>query len=371
MPSNLSFQGGYELEFAIDTKSELEAVRLLSKFFGERAKTNFKIAHFNRYGELLFVKYRFKKEDLSDIVYRAIGQCKKVLIISDQLSVIRAGKLLKICLPVEVLLKKLLTYVYPEIIKVLDGKMDKATRIKICKQINSLYFGKLLDILEYDMSVKKREELIFDNGKILSRIFEESANFVEFKEKMSKYTKPNIVWDQINSVLEKPVTYTKIQKELNSLRYLRNKAAHPQVILEKDLKDAKNNSHFILKTIGVVKNDYEKSLMKAMANLSKTIGGVANMFTIDLSGIIPKNAIDITPNFMKALSNLESVNTKSELISLVDKTDWSTINSEIFKISPDISKIINRFNYASMDDVINHMNKELKEEINGKTSNEN
>ena len=90
------------------------------------------------------------------------------------MSVERAAKLLKICIPVETALKRLLIYVWSEIVTVLKGKHDKKAKIEICTQINELYLGGLLKLLEVDLSPKKRENLFANNGKLLFEIMNNS-----------------------------------------------------------------------------------------------------------------------------------------------------------------------------------------------------
>lgn len=100
----------YELEFAIDTESELKALNILADVFGENIK-QIPLSEFAKRDSLVFITHRFTIEELSDDNYRKLLDKKTILIIKDELSVERAAKLLKICIPVETALKRLLIYV--------------------------------------------------------------------------------------------------------------------------------------------------------------------------------------------------------------------------------------------------------------------
>lgn len=107
---SLKAKDTYELEFAIDTESELKALNILADVFGENIK-QIPLSEFAKRDSLVFITHHFTIEELSDDNYRKLLGKKMILIIKDELSVERAAKLLKTCIPVETALKRLLIYV--------------------------------------------------------------------------------------------------------------------------------------------------------------------------------------------------------------------------------------------------------------------
>lgn len=141
---SLKTKDAYELEFAIDAESEPKALNILADVFGENIKQEIPFSEIAKRDSLVFITHSFTIEELSDDNYRKLLGKKTILIIKDELSVERAAKLLKICIPVETALKRLLIYVWSEMVTVLKGKHDKKTKIEICSQINRQYLGDLL-----------------------------------------------------------------------------------------------------------------------------------------------------------------------------------------------------------------------------------
>lgn len=183
----------YELEFAIDVENELKALDVLADVFGENIK-QIPLSEFAKRDSLVFITHHFTMEELSDENYRRLLENKKViLIIKDELSVERAAKLLKICIPVETALKRLLIYVWSEMVNVLKGKHDKKTKIEICSKINELYLGELLELLEKDLSSTKRENLFINKGKLLFEIMNNSEDLTDFKRRLTPYITPKTV----------------------------------------------------------------------------------------------------------------------------------------------------------------------------------
>lgn len=225
---NLGSKNRYELEFAIDSNSELKALSVLADVFGENIKQEITIPEFAKRDNLTFITHRFTKDELSDDNYRKLLKNKKtLLIIKDELSVERAAKLLEICIPVETALKRLLIYVWSEIVITLKGKHDKKTKIDICSKINELYLGKLLELLEEDLSSTKRESLFINDGNLLFGLLNSSEDFADFKRKLTPYTTPKTVWEQVNIILKNPTEYSHISGQLKKLKELREYGRTP------------------------------------------------------------------------------------------------------------------------------------------------
>lgn len=353
----------YELEFAINTSSEKEAIKTLSQVFGENIVNKINMKNITKYGDLFFVNYCFSENELSDKNYKNIEKNNNLLVLSDKLTIERAAKLIEYCHPVEIQLKKLLTYVYPSILGVFDGMTDKKSRIKLCKQISSWNLGDLLERLEFDLSIKERENLFLKDSHLLTAILKESNSFNEFKDLIMQKVKPNTVWDQVCVILENPINYMKIKEKLHTLRYLRNKAAHPQVILRSDLEIAAEYSKFILEHIKNVKNDYTKNLKNSLSNLAKTLSSA--MKQLNTPGV--QRVIDDYIRNMQLFSNkLNSIKVNDVISAALSNSnsryiDWLKIDSEMRKLNPEFKKTMEYCDKKDINTVINEMTKKLGE----------
>ena len=365
---SLKFKGGYELEFAIDLENEFRALKVLADVFGENIKREIKFPEVAKRDELVFITHRFTKDELSDDNYKKLLKNEKtLLIIKDELCVKRAAKLLEVCIPVETALKRLLIYIWSEISTVLDGKHDKKTKIEICSQINRLYLGDLLKLLEIDLSSKKREGLLVNNDNIFLKIVNESEDFADFKRRLAPYMTPKTVWEQVNIMLKKPTDYSFISGQLHELKRLRDKAAHHHTILLKDLNSAKKYSKHVLSRITNVRNDYYDELSKSIQAFTKTMSEVFKKSPLDtVSQIISES----TANLSSTSSMLNEVIAKITRASQVDlnkiiaQTNWNVINDEMRANGSEMKDILERFDKNGANDTIKEMKKEIDEEAN-------
>ena len=362
--AGLSFDGRHELELAIDAAGELEAINRLSRIFGKEITNEINRTNLSKHGDLFFIRCRFVSDQLSDENYKKLNKDDKILVLSDSLAIKRAAKLLEYCLPVEVQLKKLLAYVYPSILEVFDGKTDKKSRIKLCKQINSWNLGDLLDRLEFDISSKRREELFIKDGRLLATTLEMSKTFDDFKNVILPQIQPSTVWDQVCVVLENPVSYTSIKERLHSLRYLRNKAAHPQIILDSEVKAAKDNSKIVMGYIQNVKNNYGRELSESIKSLEELISKTTRFYTSSEMQEIMKKLSNSMPDFLKNMNKItESINSANPALAMKN-IDWLAIDSEMREADPEFKEIMERFEKKDTKTVIDDMKKELTEDLN-------
>lgn len=363
---SLKTKDAYELEFAIDAESEPKALNILADVFGENIKQEIPFSEIAKRDSLVFITHSFTIEELSDDNYRKLLGKKTILIIKDELSVERAAKLLKICIPVETALKRLLIYVWSEMVTVLKGKHDKKTKIEICSKINELYLGELLELLEEDLSSIKRGNLFTDDGKLLFEIINNSENFADFKQKLAPYVIPKTVWEQVNIMLKSPTEYSHISGQLSKLKELRDMAAHHHTILQKDLKDAEKYSEHILSIIGNVRNDYYEELSKSIQNFAKVLNeSLKNIstFTKTFSNAINSSITlkNVIPEIIEASQMKTSTNVLRETLK---KIDWSTINNEMRSNDPEMKNILERFDNNDVNSVIKEMQKEIDEGTN-------
>lgn len=362
---SLRFKGGYELEFAIDSENEFKALRVLAGVFGENIKREIKFPEVAKRDELVFIAHRFTKDELSDDNYKKLLKNKKtLLIIKDELCVKRAAKLLEICIPVETALKRLLIYVWSEILSTLDNKHDKKAKLDICSQINCLYLGDLLKLLEVDLSSKKREILLADNGKLLSEILNESEDFKDFKQKLILYTMPKTVWEQVNIMLKEPIDYSFISGQLHELKKLRDKAAHHHTILIKDLNNAKEYSKHILSRITNVRNDYYDELSKSIHAFTKTMSEAFKKFPSNaISQIISENMPNLSNTLSEAIAKMTEV-PKIDFSKIIEQINWDAINDEMRANDPKMKEILESFDKKGANDAIKEIQKEIGEGVN-------
>lgn len=343
MSTGPSSKSSYELELAIDVNNERDAINKLSQIFGPEITTEIDPAKFTKRSDLFFINHRFSNEQLSDENYMKLLKDSKMLVVSDRLSIKRASKLLEYCFPVEVQLKKLLTYVYPSIVEVFDGKTDRKSRIKLCKQINSWNLGDLLDRLEFDISSKRREEIFFKDGKALEDILNKSMTFDDFKKMITPQIRKNTVWDQVCVVLEKPVEYEVVKDDLHQLRYLRNKAAHPQVILASDLNIAKERAETVMRHISSdVKGDYRNELLKSIKSLEQMLSEVTRTYTSEIQKTMD-SCLHIPENVKKITEDIKAINPAIAIKNI----DWLALDSEMRRSNPEPKEATKQLDISS------------------------
>jgi len=365
-PVKLSFKNGYELELAIDAKNEVSAVKILSKFFGDRIMREVSFSEIGKYGDLFFIKHKFTEEELSDDIYKKILKDSRILIVSDALSLKRGSQIIKKCLTVEVFLKRLLTYVYPSILDALDGKPDKRKRVKICRQINSWYLKEILDRLEFDMTAKVREQLLVDNGAIIANALNDASDFIDFKKRMNDYVKPNTVWDQVNTILEKPIDYSEIKAQLHELSRLRNDAAHANTILKEDVLIATKYSKSVIKKIGAVKNDYNKALLESMSKMTETFSKFTKNITSELFKELNTNIGKMMSDAMNVAvssihQSLPQIYQPPNLAEILKRVDWVSLDSKLRNEDSEMKEILERFDDHPVGEVLDDMNDEITE----------
>lgn len=364
--AKLEFKGGYQLEFAIDSENEFKALNILAEIFGEKIKREIKFYGVAKRSGLVFISHRFAENELTDENYgKLLDHKDTLLIINDELSAKRAGELIQICIPVETLLKRLLIYVWSEIYAVLGMDKDEKVKIEICRQTYSLYLGKLVPLLEADLTTKNREQLFSDGGKNIINILEESKDFDDLKSKLMVFTKPHTVWEQISVMLRKPVPYSEFSKQLKRLKILRDKAAHPQVILAKDINDARDYSKHILSKIGEVRNDYYDDLAKSISKLTSTMTETMAKFTeINMTKIIAETTAALSETLSRTIAEATRIPpARFDFSRFVSGIDWNTVSSEMKANDPEMKQILEDFEENGSKATIDRMNKELEEDI--------
>ncbi len=369
--STLTFKNGYELEFAIDSKNEFEALNIISQIFGYKIKNEVNIYGIAKRSNLIFINHRFIKADLTDDNYRKLHDHGKLLtIVNDELSAERASELLKICIPVETLLKRLLIYVWPEILIALDKKdyQEKQAKIDICNNINRLSLGKLINLLEVDLSEKSREAIMCGSNKPLFILINESENFDNLKDKIKPFIEPYTIWSQINIILEKPVEYSHISKQIRSLKLLRDKAAHPQTILKADLKKAQKDAKHIVDTIGKIRNDYYNALSDSIKKIHDTFEQTSEYISKCISDVVNENTLKtmsetIPKETTEAIQKISKIISASNITKAVANINWGDIAAKVRKADPEIDAIFKKFENDGAKNALDSLNESLKKEL--------
>lgn len=364
---SLKFEAGYRLEFAVEAKNEFETLDILSEIFGKKIKRETRFDELAKHSGLVFVEHKFLEEELPDEIYKRILDNDKILIVKDQLAEKRAGQLLKRCLPIETQLKRLLIYVYPKIIFALDGKLDNKTKIQICNQINCMTLGKLLVLLEEDLSKRGRELLAKDNNALLTRYLGEAKDFDDFRQKLEPYISSRTVWDQVNILFKEPVDYKTIKGQLRQLEELRNKAAHPQTILKEDLESSKKTSRYILSKISNVRNDYYEDLAKSLRHMTEAMQR-ASEFTskVNIAEVISDTLKEMPKIINDTMSKLEAARLNENLGEVINQIDWDIVANSARNSDPEMDEILSKFEEHGAEKAID----ELSDELNNSLPNE-
>lgn len=264
----------YELELIMEASSKTDAEELMRGVFGKEISDSIKPEELTRKSVLYFLKHAFSEKNLSDSNYGKLIKSNRIVINQDELALARSGELLKICLPVEVQLKKNLTYIFPKIIRAFYAKGDALDNIEICRRIHAQTFGDTIKLLETDLASKWREDFLGDNGTIvLAKILNESNSFEDFKNKLEPYFKSQTIWKVMEAVLPNPMDFSKISPALGIIRDYRNRAAHPNSpILKKDFAKAKRNVEYVMDHISNLERSSVRldGIMKEITEALKT-----------------------------------------------------------------------------------------------------
>ncbi len=229
--------------------------------------------------------------------YKNIEDNECVAILSDSESLKRARMILDKIYQIETQVRKLLLHVSDSVgpffevfyqtseytrnfsnekgIVTCKGKLDPLT--------SHLTFGEMMSILGYDLSWAERALKSSD----LNDLITSSADFNDFKLKMSEMIKPLFVWDIISKeVLKKNLPWTLMEKRLNSLKAIRNKFAHHHVITEKEKKQLIKNADQLLDDITPTK-PLNTTDLAALRKSSEQIARTLELLTksIDMSVI--------------------------------------------------------------------------------------
>ena len=301
MDTGVKMAKQYKLEFAVEAKTELKALNRL-KELGVPNSLDAKLSDLDMQAGLIIVTIKADKELLTDEMYRHVSKAKDVSILSDGLSAVRSYQIIKKSLEVENQIKKLLIYVLPEIENVIDSIIKKYQKrsskekcvktIDWCKKIHDFSFGELRKVLALDVSYLMRQQV--SNESTLPLLIASANSFDDLKDKVQKMSEVKLVWDVVNSILEKPVEYSRISKALKNINEARNDAAHLSTITLKELERAQKDCKYVMRYIKEVKSDYRYGMIKDLNALASCAKGIVDSFR--------KNYYDQFVEFSKALS---------------------------------------------------------------------
>lgn len=259
----------YELEFAIDAPSELVAIEMLGNLIPSADGGTISINDLGCYGDLFFVKHRFKDAQITDDVYKKILDDDRIEITYDELALERSRELLKACLPAERCLKRLLMYIYVEFITCSKGNLSRSDKMAVCKAINHLSFGKITENLNRDI-VYLSSDIIRDC----------KCNQKRFKLNKADEVGMTLI-DAIRNIIEFPASRDDLLRRLTRVKNMRNNAAHVHVILESDLQETKKDAQYLIIQMSLLKKDYQKLLIKAARDSFRSISKIMRRFPFD------------------------------------------------------------------------------------------
>ncbi len=285
MDTGVKMAKQYKLEFAVEAKTELKALNRL-KELGVPNSLDAKLSDLDMQAGLIIITIKADKELLTDEMYRHVSKAKDVSILSDGLSAVRSYQIIKKSLEVENQIKKLLIYVLPEIENVIDSIIKKYQKrsskgicvktIDWCKKIHDFSFGELRKVLALDVSYLMRQQV--SNESTLPLLIASASSFDDLKDKVQKMSEVKLVWDVVNSILEKPVEYSRISKALKNINEARNDAAHLSTITLKELERAQKDCRYVMRYIKEVKSNYRYGIIKDLNALASCAKGIVDSF---------------------------------------------------------------------------------------------
>lgn len=378
----------YSLEFAVKSTTELKAMDRL-KALGISRADEAKLSDLDRQAGLFIIRVDIEEAELSDDVYKRLLGANDVFILSDELSAKRAKRIISLTTTIEQQLKKLLICVLPETEKVFNdivnthqkhkSELKPTNRIDWCKIINNFSLGELPRVLEEDISKFAKKQLLSSEG-LLSLIIS-AEDFDALKKEITELSKPKIIWNSINSILEKPVEYSHISGSLKNLCLARNDAAHLKTITAKQLAKVEKDQKYVLSYIGETKSSYRESLQtnmrglsesmklfldhavkidplvvdeyqKRMSDIFKPVADTVSRFHVDITSpefanAVKKNAnyqSQLAKSFSDVIKNIKKTDEYKEIEQQFSETDFSNymsnLNKEAAELKSDLEETV-------------------------------
>ena len=264
------------------------------------------------------VKVNFKPEELVDDFYEKVYASPTITIISDAASTERAKRILELTAPIEIKLRGLIIYAhelvdtYFEIVrpKNIVAKTAIQARKLVDKNMHDaavafLDIGEMITILDSAGNKVDTESLSDDVVSLL----DQAQDFESFKKEFTSRFKRLTVWDVIaNAVLQRPITWHVVKKQLEIVRNARNQAAHSRVITPTQLAEIEKEASDLLpklsKKQSPAKYDIDK-MAKTFEEWSRMMQTtfVANKAFLDAIGNINNN-LNGTLNSFKIVNDL-------------------------------------------------------------------
>lgn len=208
----------------------------------------------------LFIVAVKLEKSLDAQIYALIKEHDCVAILSDSDSLERAKEILDHVYKVETQLRKLLLHVSDSIEIYFDvlyqaseytrnftnTKKNITSKGKLDPITSHLTFGEMIEILTYDLSWSERQM----SGNDVFAMLDGADDYKSFKETLRARIKPQCVWDVIASnVLKTKLSWEELLKDLVGLKKKRDKAAHHQVITDKERAETVKKAKAVLKKI--------------------------------------------------------------------------------------------------------------------------
>ena len=291
----------YSVEFAVQAKSELSALRRLEAL-GITNALEAKLTDLDRQADLFIIKLEVAEKELTDHNYNRLLKADDICILADGLAKERAQEIIELTTPVERQIKKLLICILPETEKIFlniieshqkyKSKLVPTSRIEWSRKINDFSFGELPRVLGEDIAKLTKDKLLTKDG--LLSFITDANDFDSLKSELINLSKSRTIWDSISTVLDNTVDFGYISKELLYLCDSRNKAAHLQTILEGRIGKVKKYQTHVMRHIVSTKSSYRDGLLENMSAITKSLKPIFD------------SAIKIDPKILDSFSTMST-----------------------------------------------------------------
>ena len=252
----------YKFEFLVKAKKWDRVVKIFADELDIREKRN---SGDRQVSDYFFVTVELPEDKLTDDFYNSVKKSKKIAIVTDELSLQNGKKVIEEIRQVENCLRRLLLHT-PDLIenyfslfsasssksaksRASNGEVISATDFDTIT--SHITFEDVLRIFEDDFSWLNHQPSVND----LAFLIENSSDLGDLKKKIKEKKKIVTVWAVVSKfVLEKPVHWSEVKKQLYTLKELRNTAAHFRTIQTEDVEKAKRLATEVMEKINRQKN---------------------------------------------------------------------------------------------------------------------
>lgn len=343
----------YEFEFIVQAQNWDEVVQIFNDELGiEKKKRNSSDRDIDGY---FLVSFLLDQKQINNDFYTTVRESDKIAIVSDERSEEYRYSILREVEAVEAHLRKLLIHV-SDIVDDYYKYFDKTTLAKkfvtgtkivakgeIDPLTSHLMLDEMMTILNTDLSSWDKRQI---SANDMLEILESGNDLQIIKSKLKKRIKRDIVWNHISkNLLQNNTAWEDIALQLDSLKRLRNKAAHFRTCSEKDSVTARKLSSEIIKLTHkrsqIATNDLKKLRDATYPGFSKVFSN-ANRFAEILAAyqrrlIDPLGKIDLQMEAMReAIAKSTGLATSPQMQALIRRL--ASMNQDSIKYDDGMEK---------------------------------